>query len=126
MANRKYKLGSIWQIPDEEIKFPKDLFRNHHHSRLVVIVENSNYNFNNKENCILVAPLSSQILEYHQTDILINPNELNNLEKKSYIRMRAIQFISKSLLKKYIGKINDDQKYDILFTTQSYFNYGQV
>lgn len=126
MTNRKYQLGSIWQIPDEEIKFPKNLFRTYHESRLVVIIENSDYNFDTKENCILIAPLSSQILEHHSTDILIEPNELNRIDKKSYIRMRAIQFISKSSLKRYIGKVDDEQKYDILITTQSYFNCGQV
>ncbi len=126
MENRKYRFGAIWQISDKEIKFPKNLFRTYHNSRLVVIIENSDLNFDKKEDFILIAPLSSVTLEHHNQDILIEPDDFNKIDKKSYIRMRAIQFIEKSSLKHYIGKTSNEIKSDILFTLNSYFNNGQV
>lgn len=126
MGKNKYNFGAIWVIPDEKIKFPKNLFRTAHKNRTVVIVENSKYNYNKNEEDILVVPLSSQLNIYHSDDILINTDDLNKLDKDCYARMRAIQFINKSSCIEYIGKISDEIKYDILYTIQSYINNGQV
>lgn len=124
--NRKYKFGAIWEIPDKEIKFPRDLFRTYHNSRIVVIIEFSELNFNKDEEFILIAPLSSDTSQHHNLDILVKSNTENRLNFDSYIRMRAIQFIPKSLLKNYIGKLDNNTKCDVLATINSYFNYGQV
>lgn len=122
MSKNKFSFGAIWVVPDETIKFPKNLFRTNHNYRTVVIVENSKYNYDKKEEYILIAPLSSQLKIYDNIDIFLNKDKLNNLEKDSFIRMRAIQFIPKSSCKKYIGKISDEKKHDIYFTLQSYIN----
>lgn len=126
MDNKKYQMGAIWRIPDEKIKFPNNLFRKYHNERVVVVIEHSNFNFDKKEDVILIAPLSSQTLQHHCLDILIKPDEINRLKKESYIRMRAIQFIPKSLCNKYIGKMTDNIKCDILATLNLYINNGQV
>lgn len=126
MDKKKYQMGAIWIIPDKEIKFPWNLFRQYHQSRTVVVIEQSSFNFDPNEDLILVAPLSSKILEHHSTDILLEPDELNKLDKKSYIRMRAIQFITKSSCKRYVGRLSDINKCDILSTLQFFINAGQA
>ena len=126
MGKNKYNFGAIWVIPDKKIKFPKNLFRTEHKNRTVVIVENSKYNNNKNETDILVIPLSSQLSIYHPDDILIKKDDSNKLDKDCYARMRAIQFINKSSCIKYIGKVSDEIKCDILYTIQSYINNGQV
>lgn len=125
MDNRKFHMGAIWRVPDKKINFPNNLFRTSHKERVVVIIENSDMNFDKKENLILIAPLSTQILQHHKLDIFIKPDEINRLDKECYIRMRAIQFIPKSLCKKYVGKMNNNIKYDILTTLKLYINNGQ-
>lgn len=118
--NRKYVMGAIWSVPDTKITFPFNLFRKPHPHRLVVIVENSACNFDKNQDTIMIAPLSSQTLQHSPYDILITKNDTNNLIKDSYIRMRAIQFICKSDLDKYVGKISDDIKCRIIATIEDY------
>lgn len=115
-------MGAIWRVPDNEVKFPQDLNRTYHRERIVIIIEHSNLNFDLDEELILIAPLSSQIEQYHALDIFVEPSELNSLDKPCYVRMRAIQFIPKAILKKYVGKIENEAKYDILATLNFYIN----
>ena len=120
---RKYTVGRIWEVPDVKVFFPLNLFtRSKHRTRPVVIVENSSLNFDEKEKSILIAPLSSNMDEHHFYDIKLIPDEKNGLTKDSYIRMRAIQFISKSSLIKYLGKVSNDNINDILLTLNDYIN----
>lgn len=122
MNINNFNFGSIYWVPDKKINFPKTLFkRTTHQSRTVVILENSIYNNDDNEDCILIAPLSSNNV-FHPKDIKISKNSLNNLSKDSYIRMRAIQFIEKINFTNYVGELSDDEKAEALLTISSYIN----
>ena len=58
---------------------------------------------------LTVCFITTQIEWQEQTDVLLNPTEINGLKKQSLIRTSKIATIDKSLLKGLLGKLSTEE-----------------
>ncbi|WP_420580275.1 type II toxin-antitoxin system PemK/MazF family toxin [Reichenbachiella sp.] len=95
------KQGEIWELYLDPVKDGEQSGR-----RLAVII--SGNLLNQKLQVVIVCPLTTSIKGY-KGNVILEPDERNNLPKKSEILTFHIRSVSKLRLKKRIGNIQADQ-----------------
>lgn len=113
---REFKFGCIWKVRDALINLPNidrtTKERTYHFTRCVVIVDNSEENFNENSLTISVAPIS------HRTDCKRNFDidlfaETDSVKEDSVLMLDYIQPILKVDLYECVGSISDNKKYEL-------------
>lgn len=109
--DREFAYGEIFKIKDDLIYFPEALFakRTYHGSRLVVITQHCRSNSNPNVWTVNVAPLSTKIEYKRDTDLEINPEEGNYIDKTSLIRLGLSQPVLKVDLEGPVGRLTREQ-----------------
>ncbi|ONK21238.1 hydrogenase [Bacillus sp. VT-16-64] len=112
---REFKYGEIYKIKDELVNFPESEFtpRTYHSSRFVVITQHCNANLDRNIWTLNAAPLSSKIHMKRDTDLEIEPNDYNYIDRKSLIRLGTSQPFLKIDLEGPVGKLSPEQQKEL-------------
>ncbi|HNQ26831.1 MAG TPA: type II toxin-antitoxin system PemK/MazF family toxin [Aquaticitalea sp.] len=95
------KQGEIWDVYFDPIKGSEQGGR-----RPAVIISGNLANAN--LNTVIVCPLTSKLKNYHG-NLVVTPNDINGLSKKSEVMTVHIRSVSKERLKQKIGRFNSDE-----------------
>lgn len=109
------KQAEIWEMYFNPIKGSKQSGR-----RPAVIISGNAVNDN--LNIVIVCPLTTKIKEY-KGNVILKPNNLNNLKITSEILTFHIRSVSKERLKKKIGAISKEELQQIKKTINDLLRY---
>lgn len=114
--DREFVFGDIWQIRDELIDIPNaDRIingRKYHFSRCVVIISNSEENFDKDSLPISVAPISSRTDCIRRYDVELT-KDIDGVLEDSIVMLDYIQPVLKKDLYKCVGNVSNEKKIDI-------------
>jgi len=119
----EFEFGSVWIVPDQEIKFPssdRTKKRRLHKGRWVVVVSNDENNHNPIYPTVLVAPCSHKIQFKKPHDVLLDPST-DNVEVNCMAMISQIQPILKSDLVEYKGLISESARQELISSIVDYF-----
>ncbi len=109
------KKGEIWDVYLDPVKGSEQGRR-----RPAVILSGDLVNANLKT--LIVCPLTSKLKNYHG-NLILEPNQINGLSKRSEVMTIHIRSISKERLKVKIGQINKTEMDLILESLHKIITY---
>ncbi len=109
------KKGEIW-----EVYFDPTIGSEQSGRRPAVIISGDLANKN--LNTVIVCPLTSTLKNYHG-NLIVKPNAINGLTKKSEVMSVHVHSISKLRFKKYLGYLNPEEMNVIIDSLNKIINY---
>ena len=109
------KKGEIW-----EVYFDPTIGSEQSGRRPAVIISG---NLANKHlNTVIVCPLTSSLKNYHG-NLIVNPNDMNGLQKKSEVMSVHARSISKLRFKKQLGRFSQAEMSIIIENLEKIIKY---
>ena len=109
------KQAEIWEMYFNPVKGSEQSGR-----RPAVIISGNALNDN--LNTVIVCPLTTKVKNY-KGNVILAPNKINGLEKKSEILVFHIRSVAKGRFKNKLGKITNDQLQQIKKTLNDLLKY---
>ncbi len=109
------KQAEIW-----EVYFDPTIGSEQNGRRPAVIISG---NLANKHlNTVIVCPLTSKLKNYHG-NLIVSPNKINGLQKKSEVMSVHVRSISKERFKRKVGHFNKSEMATIIESLEKIIKY---
>lgn len=121
----RIKRGGIFNIPDAKLTLPPESQRGevHKSARPFLVISSDEKNLDANWPTVVGCPISSSTKFKTQFDIKLAAGTAN-LPKKCWVRVPAIQPISKDDLAHYLGELPEDEMLDVEASLVEYLDLG--